>query len=351
MLKKFCCIIVFIVGILNISFSQQEDCIFKLQEAEKLYTQGLIEEIPQLLEPCIKRGLSKEDKLEAFKLVILSYLFDDNQQEAEREILNYIKQYPEYEITPTDATEFVYLFESYNPVPVYSFGGSVGLNLSLISLLEPFDTENLGDYTGDYTPSGMGLQGGLFVDRYLHENWRLSVELLYAQNKFEYNDRLNDFARINYVETHTAVQLPLTVTYDFQIEKKWNPYLRAGFGTSLLLDARSTITRDYVETGSLQFAKIKGSDIDIKNNSESLHYWTILGGGVKYKIPHSYLFFDVRFNYGLNKSIKTENRFDENEQELIFKYFFTHDDFKLNNLSFSFGWAYTFYEPQKRSGK
>ncbi|MBA7579894.1 hypothetical protein ES708_21775 [subsurface metagenome] len=351
MLKKFCCIIIFVVGILSISFSQQEDCIFKLQEAEKLYTQGLIEDIPQLLEPCIKRGLSKEDKLQAFKLIILSYLFDDNQQEAEREILNYIKQYPEYEITPADQIEFVYLFESYNPVPVYSFGGSLGLNTSLISLLEPFDTENLDDYTGDYTPSGMGLQGGLFADRYLHKNWRFSVELFYSQNKFKYNDELNDFASITYIETHTAIQLPLTVTYSFQTEKKWNPYLRAGFGTSLLLDAKSTITRDYVETGSLQFTEIKGSDIDIKNNRESLHYWTILGGGVKYKIPHSYLFFDVRFNYGLNNCIKTQNRFDENEQELIFKYFFSHDDFKLNNLSFSLGWAYTFYKPQKRSGR
>jgi len=351
MLKKFYCIIVFVVGILSICFGQQEDCIFKLQEADKLYTQGLIEEIPQLLEPCIKRGLSKEDKLVAFKLIILSYLFDDNQQEAEREILNYIKQYPEYEIAPTDATEFVYLFESYDPVPVYSFGGSVGSNLSLISLLEPFDTENLDDYTGDYTPSGMGLQGGLFVDRYLHENWRLSVELFYSQNIFKYNDRLNDFASIDYIETHTAIQLPLTATYSFLTEGKWNPYLRAGFGTSFLLDAKSTITRDYVETGSLQFAEIKSSDIDIKNNTESLQYWTIFGGGVKYKITHSYLFFDVRFNYGLNNSIKTENRYDENEQELIFKYFFAHDDFKLNNLSFSLGWAYTFYKPQKRSGR
>lgn len=351
MLKKFCCIIVFVVSALYISFSQQEDCIFKLQEAEKLYTQGLIEKIPQLLEPCIKRGLSKEDKLQAFKLVILSYLFDDNQQEAEREILNYIKQYPEYEITPTDPTEFVYLFESYNPVPVYSFGGSFGLNLSLISLLEPFGTENLDDYTGDYAPSGMGLQGGLFVDRYLHKNWRLSVELFYSQNIFKYSDILYGFASIDYIETHTAIQLPLTATYSFLTEGKWNPYLRAGFGTSLLLDAKSTITREYVETGSLQFANIKDSDIDIKNNSESLHYWTILGGGVKYKIPHSYLFFDVRFNYGLNNSIKTGNRFDENGQELIFPYFFEHDDFKLNNLSFSLGWAYTFYKPQKRSGR
>ena len=348
MLKKFCCIII-IVGIVNISFSQQEDCIFKLQEAEKLYTQGLIEDIPQLLEPCIKRGLSKEDKLQAFKLVILSYLFDDNQEEAEREILNYIKQYPEYEITPADQTEFVYLFESYNPVPVYSFGGSVGSNLSLISLLEPFGTENLGDFTGDYIPSGMGLQGGLFVDRYLKKNWRLSVELFYSQNIFKYNDILYDFGSIDYIETHTAIQLPLTVTYSFLTEKKWNPYLRAGFGTSLLLDAKSTITRDYVETGSLQFTEIKASDFNIKNNTESLHYWTILGGGVKYKITHSYLFFDVRLNYGLNNIIK--NRLDENGQELIFKYFFEHDDFKLNNLSFSLGWAYTFYKPQKRSGR
>lgn len=330
-----------------------QDCIFKLQEAEKLYTQGLIEEIPQLLEPCIKRGLSKEDKLQAFKLVILSYLFDDNQQEAEREIFNYIKQYPEYEITPTDPTEFVYLFESYNPVPVYSIGGSLGSNLSLISLLEPFDTENLDDYTGDYTPSGMGLQGGLFIDRYLHKNWRLSVELAYAQNKFEYNDIIKDLEkedifRIRYIETQTAIQLPLTITYDFQTFKKWNPYFRTGFSTKLLLDAKSTLTREYIE---MQLQKVKGSDIGIKNNRKNLHYWIVLGGGIKYKIPHSYLFFDVRFNYGLSNFVETQNRYDENEQELILKYFFTHDDFKLNNLSFSLGWAYTFYKPQKKSGR
>ena len=114
MLKKFCCIIVFVITVLNISFSQQQDCVFKLQEAEKLYSQGLIEEIPQLLNPCIESGLSQEDKLQAYKLVILSYLFNDEQVDAEDAMLSFLKRYPEYEISPTDPTEFVYLFESFS---------------------------------------------------------------------------------------------------------------------------------------------------------------------------------------------------------------------------------------------
>src|SRR3972149_11036799 len=93
----------------------QEDCSAKIQEAKKFYEMGMIEEIHQMLSPCIEYGFTRTQKIEAYKLIILSYLFDDDQFEAERSMLEFLKKFPEYEIIPNDPVEFVYLFDSYRP--------------------------------------------------------------------------------------------------------------------------------------------------------------------------------------------------------------------------------------------
>ncbi len=67
-------ILIFSIGIK----AQEEDCSFTLTKAQKLFDAGTIEQIPQILQPCIDNGFTEEDKLQAYKLIILSYLFDNN---------------------------------------------------------------------------------------------------------------------------------------------------------------------------------------------------------------------------------------------------------------------------------
>ena len=91
----------------------QRSCLNTLREAKELYEQGLIDEIPDLLADCMESGFTRSQRIEAYKLIILAYLFDDDQFTAEKMMDEFLRKFPEYEIMPNDPVEFVYLLESY----------------------------------------------------------------------------------------------------------------------------------------------------------------------------------------------------------------------------------------------
>src|SRR5512133_4345830 len=139
----------FIIFLLAFTFPaiSQQDCATKIQEAQRYYDQGIIEEIPSMLAPCMQDGFTRTQKIEAYKLIIMSYLFNENQFEAERTMLEFLKKYPEYEIMPNDPVEFVYLLESYRTASVFSFGVSGGFNLTDPRIIEPYTTLNTSEAT------------------------------------------------------------------------------------------------------------------------------------------------------------------------------------------------------------
>ena len=139
----------------------QEDCSTKIQEAQRYYDQGMIDEIPSMLAPCMADGFNRTQKIEAYKLIIMSYLFDENQFEAEKTMLEFLKKYPEYEIMPNDPVEFVYLFESYRTASVFSFGLSGGLNFTDPRIIEPFTTQDMRVATLKNTHE-TGISGGIW---------------------------------------------------------------------------------------------------------------------------------------------------------------------------------------------
>lgn len=349
MLKKFCCIIVFVVTVLNISFSQQEDCIFKLQEAEKLYSQGLVEQIPELLDPCINKGLSKEDRLQAYKLIIISYLFDDNQEEADNSMLGFLKLFPEYEVSPTDPAEFVQLFESYSNIPVYSFGLSGGLNFSNVFLKEQYGTHNYNQSRNEYNSSGFGYQVGIKINRHIVDKLEFNFELLLKQNKFEnlvYIPNLDniEYNELSFIETQTRFEIPLSFTYDFEYGK-FKPFLRAGFSVGYLSNVNGKITRKFIDNS--QNADVKGPDINIQEYRKQVNYQGIIGGGVKYPIPKGYIMLDIRYNLGLSNQVIQENRIISNSEQ-IWKYHYIDNNFTLNDISLSVGYVYLLYKPKRK---
>ena len=81
-MRKLSVILAFLVlGIIPV-FGQEEDCSFTLREANNLYAQGRIENIPAMLEDCIEQGFTSEDRLAAYKLIILCSLYDDEEIQA-----------------------------------------------------------------------------------------------------------------------------------------------------------------------------------------------------------------------------------------------------------------------------
>ena len=81
------------------AFGQEEDCAIKLREAQQLYDAGKIETVPDMLQSCIDKGFTQEERLTAFKLIILCQIYNDDPDEAHKEMLSFLKRYPEYELS------------------------------------------------------------------------------------------------------------------------------------------------------------------------------------------------------------------------------------------------------------
>lgn len=345
MFKYLIYISFFILLTVNI-FSQEEECVFTLREAEKLYQQGLIEEIPELITGCIEDGFSKEDRLQAYKLLILTYLFEDEVQKAEEAMFSFIKKYPEYEIVPTDPVDFVYLYESYQALPILSIGICVGGSYSNTTIIEPYGTHNLNSPHGDYNQCGMGLQLGLRLTFNIYENTDVNLELLYSQNKFEYvNENLFNVMNQSFDETQTRFDIPLTFTYDIDIKKPFWPFVRAGCNFGILLDANAL---SYIKYNDFSHEDKTGPDMKITAQRKTLNYWGIIGTGIKYKVTRGYFIADVNYNFGLSNQVNPKKRTTIDNLEQAFYYFHTDDDFRLNSLNFRLGYVYTFYKPTKK---
>jgi hypothetical protein len=329
---------------------QQEQCAFTLREAQNLYSQGLIENIPGMLQACIRDGFTKEERSEAYKLIILSYLYDDDQEKANQEMLLFLKRYPEYEISATDPVEFTYLFNSYDTRPKLTFGAFFGGNMSHGSVAEPFSVENLNTAQDPVLKfSTLGISGGVRFNFLLARNLELCTEAMFSTNTFSFEPgTLYDMNVLVHNETQSRIELPLTVTYEAELGS-WRPYARAGLMGGYLISSSVNLTRTYTGDGQLNDVEVLNSDYKLLRRTVNL--WAVAGGGVKYKIPKGYIILDLRYNVGLMlQNDHSQNRYTaaDQVQDGIFMGYYTDPDFSLNNVVLSIGYLRSLYKPKKK---
>jgi hypothetical protein len=329
----------------------QTDCGTKIQEAQKLYDQGMIEEIPQMLAPCMENGFTRVQKIEAYKLIILSYLFDDNQFEAEKTMVEFLKKFPEYEIMPNDPVEFVYLFESYRTTSVFSFGLTAGINLTDPRIIQPWSVFDMSTVKLS-NHMRTGFQVGAGMGRYISKKMLLNLEFLFSENQYSFTDELrvplsggNDgINSVVYKEKLYKAELPLTLSYEFSA-RKVHYFLRTGASLATLTGVTGAASRKYLEEAQ----PITGEMKDMTAYRTKILYSAIVGTGFRYKVPRGVLTLDLRVNLGLNNIVKPEERY--RNQQMITRSYYVDDDFSLTTFSFSAGYYFSFYKPKKQADK
>ena len=83
-IKYIAIIISIIVSCSGYAQDEENNCFLSLKEAEKLYDQGKLELVYPTLSNCLNDGFTKEEKVQAYRLLVLTYLFDDKTQKAEQ---------------------------------------------------------------------------------------------------------------------------------------------------------------------------------------------------------------------------------------------------------------------------
>jgi hypothetical protein len=333
-------IFIVFLSLLSVSVSGQNLCVQTLKKAQKEYDEGRLSDVPVTLEGCLKEGFTRDQKLQAYRLLVLTYLFTDEPELAEQNLLKLLNEDPEYTLNPAlDPAEFVALYNTYNTSAVISIGLTGGLNQTRVHLQQAYSTDNSNN-KATYKPH-FGFQAGLSADILLKKKFQLNAGLQLCQKSYEYKNKLFQYTNLDLKETQLWMELPVALKYNFRYKKKLIPYLYAGASVNLFLSSTGNLTR----TSDAGNNDASGPNVKLGSLRNRLNYSALVGGGLKYKIGYSYLCLDLRYAYGLKNIVNTSKRYSDSN--LIYFYGYLDSDISINNLFVSVGYYKSFYKPKK----
>ena len=316
-----------------------QDCAVKLRNAENQFNAGLVEDVPALLEQCLISGFTDAEELSAYKLIIRSYLFDDKTDMAEQAMMEFLKKYPEYEISPTDHTDFIYLFNKYTVKPVIHFGLHGGINLTY---LLGKTSQSLSGIPGDinYFNDKFTIQAGGDIRFKLNDQLEIGLEIDYSEVSFKITEDFLDFGVVEYYEKQRRLEIPLSLYYSPKQYGSFIPYVRGGAGVALNLnsDSRSAfINKD----GNNPIPRTGENEnrIDLRNK---LDFMIAAGIGCKYKRTKGYAFIDISTRMGIRNQIIAGI-----PENMEWYYFYTDNMFRLNTLKLNLGYVFIIYKPER----
>jgi len=325
-----------------ITYSQEEgSCAEKLANAQSLFDRGQVEQVPAMLRECLKTGFNREESLAAYKLLIQVYLFNDKLEIADSTMLDFLRKNPEYELSPTDHSSFVHLYNNFRVNPIVQISLHLGTNLPFLTFI---NNESISGEPGEssYSSKAINLFASLEAKFELSKNMEINIEPGYSQLSFTYIEEFLDYSITDYTETQRRIEIPWSVTYNIKSFNKLTLYGRLGFGPAITLGSSALAISSGTDLNNP--ITITGPAIDRKNSRISMDLFIQAGGGIKYKTRGGYFLAELRSDFGIFN--QTINR--DFYGELAARYNYVDDDFNLNSLNFTIGYTYIFYKPSKR---
>ncbi len=327
----------------------QTSCAQKLELAQNLYNEGNIHLVEETVAECLEEGFSKEEKVEAYKLLSLTFTYLENDAKAEEAVLNLLRFDKEYRVNPDlDPTEFIKLYDLYRTYPIFKVGikGIVNYNFFQVSetrTIYPYNEANGGIFN-----SQAGFGGGLDVEIPYKDFLEFVPGLYYTTRSHTYTFDL-DMGTVNsqlgtnsYQERQSWIELPVVARYKY-MERRILPYAEAGLMLGYLIeDDKSTI-----KTELTQGAPEEGPPLDFLESRNRVSYGITAGAGMKFDIPMAEIIIGARYNYALNNMVVVNTEPTSQENELLFKYGVLEHNYKMHTFSFFIGYMLKIYKPKK----
>jgi len=350
-------VIVIILFISLLANFGQQSCTQNLLDAQKLFEQGFLEDVPEQLTTClINKGFTKEERVDAYKLIILAYLYDDRHNDAEKYMAKFLKDNPEYELTETDPDVFVYLYSQYNTDPVISVGPVIGGAFSFLRVIHKNSTSNSENNLSSYGHSGIALNGGIGIYRNIKNQFNVDLNILFNQMNFVDNDTIPDNANMENDLTWTEfdykvsrIGIPLTFTYDFYY-RNLIPYLSAGGGLGIILknEKRTNSINNAISPLS-KYPPQETIDNAIGSYFKKFHWWLSVGGGLKIPISSGMLLVDIKYNFGILNFMNPNNIYDI--YDIMNMQMIPPDKARIENFIITASYRYSIYNPKRKKVK
>lgn len=335
----------------------QDQCAINLSEAEDKYELGRFYEIPEILESCISEGFSDEQKVRAYRLITLSWLYLNYFDKADSSYLKLLKISPEHETNEeVDPAEIINLHEKFTTKPIYYLTPmKIGINFSSANVLNDYSLSQSHNGSDNYS-TALGFHIGFGAEMVIYNNLHLAGEFYITSRRVHLSDTHWDYYSTNMDIVHTEFELPIMLKYNF-FKGKINPFISGGISPVFIAGssmkniegsyiAQSGVDGEEGEENPLQIVS-KISTTDMKNR---FNYSLLLGAGINYKIGLNYLVFEARYSMGMYNVTDMEDRWREDFDEardLKFTPGQVDDDFRLNNISLFVGFVWPIYKPRK----
>lgn len=333
-MRKHICVLLSVYWWSWVGFAQNNPCIEKLKTATRAYDEGRVNEVAAHLKECLEQ-LNKERRKEAYKLLVLSYMYLDEVDNVTKYMKKYLKltrKLTKQKVRYEGMTEFERVYRKYNTDPVFWYGISLGATYNKAKATKtclPVGFTN----PGKYTPASGTLVGLMFGISLSHSVW-LGTELNYDLQQFGYVST-NASTEVSIVEKRHLLRVPVYARYFLRNHwKKIRPFVSLGFwGNHLLLSQTKFHQTNAVGQQTQSF--------DMMNHRARWEAGAMLGVGVLLKIKNiGILSLDFRYKPGFTNIVKPNQRLEQPG--------YKDDDMMVNVFSVSLGFCLPVYNVQMK---
>lgn len=319
----------------------------KLRLARATYEQGRLHEVPEQLNAAVLQEMNKQEKVSAYTLLCLSYIYLEESEKADESMLNILLSDPYFKPNAAvDPAEFVALYNTFRTYPIYRIGAKIGVNATRPNVIEGVNAVNLS--SGSYKALvAFQFGGSLDVPLYfLSKRLTAHADIAFQIKKFGTEivvDRGESFEN-TFTSTESQNWLSLPVTFEYELfDLNFHPYIALGASVDYLL--KSNVTDAQRQRNNQ--ASIEATSFE--PDRQKVNISAIAAAGVKLPISGGFLVFEVRYLYGLSNITTKESAFANAKYTLDYGY--ADPIFKLNSLAFTGSYVINIFNPKKLKRK
>lgn len=326
----------------------QSSCSQVLRSARALYDEGDLYLLPETLETCLEEGFTKEEKIEAYRLLSLSYLFREEQTKAEQSFLKLLEINPEYEVNEeAEPAELVILANKFDTDPKFFFGFHYGQLYNIIEVTEvnhTFPESQPGTY-----PFSLSFQAGVFFKVPISKQFFASAEFNFTNKVYSLDvpsltsgqDDEQLEGNANYLETRQSFELPVLGHYKLPFEGI-NAEVVAGPSLHYLVTATLSNSGE-IEGGS----DFNDSGIDVIPYRNQLNVGGMAGLESSFKwLGRNFVRFGLYYQYRFLEEVYQPEKLGADQLKRILENGNAENQYKLHAVIFKVGITLPYYNPK-----
>jgi hypothetical protein len=370
-MKRLFLISFFAVVSLNWAFAQLT-ATQQLNKAEDDYEAGILIGIPEQITGRMAE-FSNAERVRAKKLLTLVYIFSDEEEKAEKALVDLLKEEPEYRLDPkVDPAELYFLYSQFRTEPIFKLSFRLGANNSYPTILGEYGTYDINegalfingktksgavekDYanvfdTASLTPDNgslaVSMWAELMAEKHVGKGIELGGGLQFRTSKYVAEQFNNSSQSIEWTNTRAMLRTPFQIKYTYNYsnrDKKILPYAIAGLSYDYILSANVDVTST-IGIGASDNIDIKNGKEPRQINVHNMSYY--FGLGAKYRVNTHFLSVELRYELSPFNYIDGDYRLSN--QTSSFEMGYNEPDLKINMLSLSFAYTISVHNPVKK---